>query len=670
MITIQAEDFVTLDDYSVQTIDGLTVIRINFDVPSGETATASTPFAGATGLYTIQVQYLDENDGEGAIGLSIDGMDIDSITLNSTAGNATGFPVSTWNVSGGDSILINTGDVIEFTGVRNAEEYARIDEIILTPVVMPEEPEEPTDPDSGITIQAEDFESLEGYSVGSAGDATVIRINPDVPSGSSATASTTFTGTTGLYTIQVKYLDENDGEGSISLSLNGTEVDNITLDSEAGDALGLPVSTWNVNAGESILLTTGDVIEFTGIRDAEEYARIDSIILTPVVVPEEPEESEEPEEPEEPIDPNPEEPENPVDPNPEEPQIPSNGSQTFLKVTAENLLGFEGTDDPQPVQFSVVEPSKHGAIEIGFFAVDNEQGSISGVTPGDENYLETALSTAKTIFSTLGDLDINQLDLSRLLTLDPGKLISFFVIKNGTLDSILSNGIGQLILGSPLLNQAASNIVTVDFLESEEAYVFNWELNGDGKFDDFSLKIEPAKGQTAPLGSNLQGGQQSELLDLRNLTGEVILQLQVLREAASNNKLGFYRIENEQGTVVDEFGNALNPGESGYVRAAVQQWVGEPIISPADRSTINVTVSVTGGQILVPFMITNGTIEQLLDTDATNDPAVFFPFLGANPDGVDHVKLLGDNTFGFEDWLGGGDFDYDDLVVKVTVQPI
>jgi hypothetical protein len=552
--------------------------------------------------------------------------------------------------------LINTGNVIEFTGVREAEEYARIDSIILTPVVVPEEPEEPIDPDSAITIQAEDFESLEGYSVGSAGDITVIRINPDVPSGSSATASTSFAGETGFYTIQVQYLDENDGEGSISFSINDAEVDSLTLDSEAGDALGLPVSTWNINDGDSILINTGDIIKFTGRRDAEEYARIDAIVLTPVVAPEEPE------------DPN--RPEVPINPTPEEPENPGDGSQTGLKITEDNLLNLENETEPQNVQFSIVEPSKHGAIEIGFFSVDDEQGSISGVNPGDENYLETALSTAKTIFSTLGDLDINQLDLSRLLTLEPGKLISFFVIKNGTLDSILSNGTGQLILGSPLLNQAASNVVTVDFLESEEAYVFNWELNGDGKFDDFSLKIEPSKGQAAPLGSNLQGGQQSELLDLRNLTGEAILQLQVLREAASNNKLGFYRVENEQGTVVDEFGNALNPGESGYVRAAIQQWVGEPIISPANRSTINVTVSVAGGQILAPFMITNGTIEQLLDTDFTNDPAVFFPFLGANPDSVDHVKLLGDNTFGFEDWLGGGDFDYDDLVVKVTVQPI
>jgi hypothetical protein len=68
-------------------------------------------------------------------------------------------------------------------------------------------------------------------------------------------------------------------------------------------------------------------------------------------------------------------------------------------------------------------------------------------------------------------------------------------------------------------------------------------------------------------------------------------------------------------------------------------------------------------------MITNGTVEQLLDDDTSNDPTVFTPFLGSSPGGRDYVKLLGDNTFGFEDTVGG-DYDYDDLVVKINVSPV
>ncbi|HEY9599504.1 MAG TPA: DUF4114 domain-containing protein [Cyanophyceae cyanobacterium] len=45
----------------------------------------------------------------------------------------------------------------------------------------------------------------------------------------------------------------------------------------------------------------------------------------------------------------------------------------------------------------------------------------------------------------------------------------------------------------------------------------------------------------------------------------------------------------------------------------------------------------------------------------------YFAYLGANPDGVDHIRLLGDNTFGFEDLYGGGDQDFNDMVFRLTL---
>jgi hypothetical protein len=51
---------------------------------------------------------------------------------------------------------------------------------------------------------------------------------------------------------------------------------------------------------------------------------------------------------------------------------------------------------------------------------------------------------------------------------------------------------------------------------------------------------------------------------------------------------------------------------------------------------------------------------------ATGAIQAYFAYLGANPDRVDHIRLLGDNTFGFEDLFGGGDLDYNDVVVQVN----
>lgn len=57
----------------------------------------------------------------------------------------------------------------------------------------------------------------------------------------------------------------------------------------------------------------------------------------------------------------------------------------------------------------------------------------------------------------------------------------------------------------------------------------------------------------------------------------------------------------------------------------------------------------------------------MLDTNSSNDPSVYFPFLGANTEKVDHLRLLGSNIFGFEDLVNGGDRDFNDVIVQVNL---
>ena len=37
---------------------------------------------------------------------------------------------------------------------------------------------------------------------------------------------------------------------------------------------------------------------------------------------------------------------------------------------------------------------------------------------------------------------------------------------------------------------------------------------------------------------------------------------------------------------------------------------------------------------------------------------------------MDHIRLLGNNVFGFEDLAGGGDKDYNDVVLKVNLSVV
>ena len=142
--------------------------------------------------------------------------------------------------------------------------------------------------------------------------------------------------------------------------------------------------------------------------------------------------------------------------------------------------------------------------------------------------------------------------------------------------------------------------------------------------------------------------------------------LELTSEAAFNNLVGFYVIEDNQGTVLDEFGNALNPGDNGYAQAAITRRAFE-----LNRNTTEAQ-QFTGGNLLAPFIIANGTAQEFLSQNPDNqqgeDPLAYFSFLGANPDGVEHIRLLDNNTFGFEDLFGGGDNDFDDLLFRAEFE--
>jgi predicted outer membrane repeat protein len=145
-----------------------------------------------------------------------------------------------------------------------------------------------------------------------------------------------------------------------------------------------------------------------------------------------------------------------------------------------------------------------------------------------------------------------------------------------------------------------------------------------------------------------------EFIDLTDFTGQVPAEFVVNRAAAYANSFGFYAVDNVRG----DLGN-LSPGESGYAEAAIENRV--------DFST----GYLPGGKLLAPFLVADATPEEFLaknpDNQTGKGPFAYFAFLGANPDGVDHIRLSGNNTFGFEDVFGGGDFDKDDLVVQVKL---
>ncbi|MDJ0714641.1 MAG: spondin domain-containing protein [Prochloraceae cyanobacterium] len=170
---------------------------------------------------------------------------------------------------------------------------------------------------------------------------------------------------------------------------------------------------------------------------------------------------------------------------------------------------------------------------------------------------------------------------------------------------------------------------------------------------------------TVPLGARFQdNGRGEPIVDLRGIGAQQVQVslAEVTSDAVFNNVVGLYAIEDTLGTVVDEFGNRLTPGDAGYAVAAM----GQRVIT-IDQNTTTVQ-PITGGNLLAPFIIANNTVEQFLAQNPNNeqrdDTVAYFSFLGANPDRSEHVRLQGNNTFAFEDLAFGGDLDFNDLFFR------
>jgi Domain of unknown function (DUF4114)/Beta-propeller repeat len=334
---------------------------------------------------------------------------------------------------------------------------------------------------------------------------------------------------------------------------------------------------------------------------------------------------------------------------------------TLIPNNTDSVFNLNGA--ATPVRFLLKSSSPSVVNEIGLFTVDDDQGTINGIAPNDSNYTQAVLAHSRSIFSTLGKspngFDTN---LTRTLDLDGGIRFRLLLVQNGTLDG-LRNGtvpLPQLLLSS-LTSLQVSDLGNSNFdLRFEDS-------PGSGQFNDAVVQMQLGTQTDQLIGTALQDQQEGELLDLRGLTDTQTATFTVNREAAYNNFVGFFRVADAKGgidTNGDGIGDLL-PGQTGYAEAALKNRVGGINLSVGNQGKATFTGQFEAGSVFAPFLIVNGTPDQLLDSNPNNNPAIYFPYLGANSDKVDHMRMLGNNVFGFEDLPNGGDKDFNDIIVSV-----
>jgi Domain of unknown function (DUF4114)/Metallo-peptidase family M12B Reprolysin-like len=343
-------------------------------------------------------------------------------------------------------------------------------------------------------------------------------------------------------------------------------------------------------------------------------------------------------------------------------------SQNEVKLTKNpsndvfTVLGSNGAK----LRVSLTEKNSNLVNELGVFNVDDANGTIDGISPGQSGYTEKALARAKVIFSIISELKLpngfSQDGLTTLLETDFGDNLRFLLVNNSSIDSVLS---GKASISNVLISSNSTQIIT-DL--GNDTWKLSWEdTSGALDFKDIVVNIQ-ATSQDLLTGTSFQSSRQGEVIDLRNITQQVRADFIVNREAAFNNFVGFYEIIDENGGIdINGDGRAdILPGQGNYIQTAVNSRITGVDLFVGNQGTANFTANFRPGIILAPFIIVNSNANSVLDNNPNNDPQVYFPFLGANTDGVDHIRLLGNNIFGFEDLVNGGDFDYNDTIVRVN----
>jgi|GEM_PF-2198666 2',3'-cyclic-nucleotide 2'-phosphodiesterase (5'-nucleotidase family) len=325
------------------------------------------------------------------------------------------------------------------------------------------------------------------------------------------------------------------------------------------------------------------------------------------------------------------------------------------KNATNNLFNFTNILSPLNLEVSLTSKEARNVNEIGVFVVDDEQGRVNGIAPGQAGYFRQALGRANVVFSILPDGS----NFTRLLNFGSGdQKLMFYMVQNGTTDTALANARDGKAVGNVLLGTSDKLRVTD---AGSGAFNLNWEDGTDNDFNDAVIKIQSTR-------TNLPqrvGQEREELLDLR-FVGDSRANFVVTSDAAFNNTVGFYRVADFDGGI-DVDGNGivdLRPGDANYAKTAIEKNVTN--FGRTGSSGINLT----GGQLYAPFLIANATVADYLAKNPNNQAGgavqAYFAYLGANPDKVDHIRRLGDTSFGFEDLAVNSDFDFNDMVVQVN----
>jgi uncharacterized repeat protein (TIGR01451 family) len=334
-----------------------------------------------------------------------------------------------------------------------------------------------------------------------------------------------------------------------------------------------------------------------------------------------------------------------------------------IQKAAEDLWIANGSGK---VKVALTGKNSNQLNEIGVFklAADN---TINGIAPGVAGFAKAALTSSTTLFTTLADQTTDGLDLSHIFKVANGDRLGFFLVTNGSIqDDLKANKFDNVVFSIDPANTGSKDYLQVT--ENAGAFALEWEQGNDNTFKDLSVSLSVDSSADSPLGSinSLQGQPDGEIIDLRAFAGQNLqATFTIKRDAAYNNIVGLYKIDDAEGTVTSITGAKLKPQDLGYKEAALYNKIAGLDLVGENGTTVNMEKTVAGGELYAPYLIVNGYNPH----PNFINYSVYTAFAQSNYGQEDRVRLLGDNTFGFEDLING-DKDFNDIVIQASFKTI
>ena len=381
-----------------------------------------------------------------------------------------------------------------------------------------------------------------------------------------------------------------------------------------------------------------------------------------------------------------------------------------IPITADDVQGFDPGEEGIFVYQNLnrnVSPQRSRFIEVDTLAIDNIGANIGGATGSQSPQSPQSPQSSVTI------IDITDPNTGTPLQETFDTVFRFSVMgstpSSQDLQVVFGDGRTQSILTTPGSASGLPFFGRESILADLQSFPIRVSPE-NGNMIRFQL-LDLANGTITPLtisgvmgnnftltGGNLKivadslgsadtieiltkkievAGEQLEAINLSNLdtsrvTGDRItvkVDATLYREAAFDNLVGFYLADKTTGAVVDRLtGDSIAElgDRNAYLSAVRNNAVLTGNVTNNQMMDLSSTFQVNSSfdlsdYILLPFLVANGNMNSIA-SDFSN---LYVAGMGTNFDRSNHVQLLGNNIFGFEDLARGSDKDFDDIIVKV-----